>query len=137
MLEKLSPPQHEAMLDLLVYMAKADGTVEDAERHLVQQYARMADIDTTAPRSNRTLEELLSFFDSAESRVVVLQYLLRLSHSDGYFADAERSAIVEVSAIMGVPMRLLERIEEWVVEGLRWVQRGEELIEEAQGVVRL
>ena len=137
MLDRLAPAQQEALMELLIVMAKADGKVKDIEREILEQYADLVDVDFSSLTGEKTIEELTSLFDTAESRVIVLQELIRICHLDGLFVDDERSAIVDVAAMFGVPMSLLQELENWVVEGLRWSLRGEELLEEAAEVVRL
>ncbi len=131
MLERLSPNEQRVLMELLVYMARADGQVADAEREVLHQYADLVRVDFDEIDGDLSPEELVPHFTSPESRVIVLAELFRLSHLDGLFSDGEQSAILEIASLMGVPMMLLREIEQWVVEGLQWVWRGEEILEQA------
>jgi uncharacterized tellurite resistance protein B-like protein len=137
MLDRLTPSQQTAMMELLIYMAKTDGSIAEIERDVLQRYSELLNVDTSLLRGDLTPEELIVRFDTPASRVILLQELLRIAHLDGYFTDAEMSAIVDVAALMGFPMFFLEKINDWVKQGLQWVLSGERLIDEAKEVIRL
>lgn len=133
MLERLEPDEQRAMLELLIYVAKADGKVAAIEQEILQNYATIIEIDFSSLREDRRPEELIPQLNSAVSRAIVLQELLRLSHLDGIFTQGERTAIIEIARLMGFPLDLVHRIDEWVVDGLKWVWRGEDLLDEIEG----
>ncbi len=133
MLDRLEPDEQRALLELLIYMAKADGKVVEIEQEILQNYATLVEVDFSTLRMNSTPEELMPSFQSAVSRAIVLQELLRLSHLDGMFTHSERDAIIEIAKLMGFPLELVRRLDEWVVDGMKWVWRGEDLLEEIEG----
>lgn len=137
MLAKLTKEQRKALMELLIHLARSDGRVDDVEKNLLYQYAHFNGVESCALHNDRTLKELVAPFESPASRVVVMAELLRLSHAHGFFADEETSAIVDVAALLGVPMDLLARIEEWVVDDLELEDRADELLAEAEAVVRV
>jgi hypothetical protein len=132
MLDQLNANEQRVLMELLIYLAKSDGAIQDVEEDILYQYADLVDVDFSGLTGDYTPEILVPQFESATSRVIALQELLRLSHIDGVFADGEKSAIIDVAAYMGVPLELLNKVDRWVVDGLRWVMRGEELLEEAE-----
>lgn len=135
MLDRLSRNEQRALLELLVHLAKSDGKIEEAEREILGMYADLVEVSPEEIEGDYTLEDLVPQFVSPASRVIALQELFRLSHLDGWFGESEQSEILEVGAMMGVPMELLQKIELWVLDGLNWVQRGEDLLDEADEVV--
>lgn len=135
MLDRLNENEQRALMELLIYMAKLDGQVEEIERWLLDQYADLIRVDFTGLEGDLTPEELVPQFQSPASRVIVLQELFRICHLDGMFTAGEQSAILDIASMMGVPMDLLRKIETWVIDGLRWVGQGEALVEEAETVV--
>jgi len=56
--------------------------------------------------------------------------MLRLSHLDGIFTERERTAVLSIAELMGVPVFMAHKLDEWVLDGLRWVWRGEDLLDE-------
>jgi hypothetical protein len=129
MIERLEADEQKALLELLIFMAKADGKVADIEQEILQNYATLVEIDFAELAGDRSPEELIPQFHSYVSRAIVLQELLRLSHLDGLFSEGEQSAIIEIAALMGFPLDLVQRLDAWVVDGLKWVWRGEELLD--------
>lgn len=134
MLERLTSDEQYAMLELLIYMAKADGKVVDIEQQILENYATLVEVEFSDLRDDATPEDVIPRLRSQVSRAIVLQELLRLSHLDGLFTERERSAILEIAEIMGLPLAMVHKLDEWVVDGLRWVWRGEDLLDEVEGI---
>ncbi len=137
MLERLNHDEQRALMELMVYVAKADGKVEAIETVLLEQYPYLLEIDLTEVEGDFSPEELAPQFDSAEDRIIALQELLRLAHLTGVFNTDEQSAMLDVASVFGMPINLLRELEAWVVEGIQWTLRGEELLEKGRSVVRL
>ena len=135
MLDQLTPNEQTALMELLITLAKADGAMEDLESEILDQYADIIDVDFDALNGELPLEEILPQFESPTSKVIAVQELLRLSHLDGVFADEEKNLIQDIAQRLGVPDELLKKLDEWVVEGLNWSWRGEELLDEAEEVM--
>ena len=132
MLDRLNPNEQKALMELLLYLAKTDGTVDDIEGAVLQQYADLVHVDFDTLEGDLSPDELVPQFESPATKVAVLQELFRLSHMNGAFTISEQSAILEVGAQMGMPMALLRKIEAWVLDDLRLTVRAEELTEEAE-----
>jgi uncharacterized tellurite resistance protein B-like protein len=131
----LNPEEQRNLMELLIAMAKADGEVVDIEAQVLEQYAELIDVDLDSLDGNRSVEELATTFGTPESKVAVLQEVIRLSHLDGYFAEDEKRAILQLAGVMGIPTEFVMRVDQWVVDGLRWVWEGEELVNQANQVV--
>ena len=130
MIERLTTDEQRAMLELLIYMAKSDGKVVEIEREILENYAMLVDIPFSELRNDMTPEEMVARLPTMVSRAIVLQEMLRLSHMDGIFTDRERKAILAIAKVMEVPLEMVHKLDEWVVEGLRWVWRGEDILDE-------
>lgn len=134
MLDRLTPEEQHALLELLIYMAKTDGKVHDVEEEILHQYADLVEVDFDSLDGSQTPHDLLPRFLTPTSRTVVLQELLRLSHLDGYFAEDEKAAVLDIAEQMQLPREFVAEIDAWVVEGLRWVLRGEDLLDKAEAL---
>jgi tellurite resistance protein len=132
MLERLTSDEQRAMLELLIYMAKADGKVADIEQEILENYATLVEVEFSELRADVSPEEVIPRLPSMVSRAIVLQELLRLSHLDGLFTERERVAILDIAKLMGVPVSMVHKLDEWVLEGLRWVWSGEDLLDEVE-----
>lgn len=134
MIERLTSEEKQALLELMACLARADGRVGDVELELLGDYAkllhvRLADIDCHCDTD--ALDTLAAQFQRPESRIIVLQELLRLAHLDGFFNKDEKSLIMQVATLMGVPHDFLKKIDDWVLQGIEWTIRGETLLEKA------
>jgi uncharacterized membrane protein YebE (DUF533 family) len=136
MIRHLTQEQRAALMELLIHLAKADGKVDDIETRLLEQYAYLTGVEACAFNNHATIKELVAPFTTPDARIAVLQELIRLSHYNNYFSDEEQSAIVDVAALMGLPMDLLAQIEDWVMEGIDWERRGENLVKQAERLAR-
>lgn len=132
MIERLDIDEQRVLLELLIYMAKADGKVADIEQEILQNYATIVDVEFADLDGDLSPEELIPELTSPVSRAIVLQELLRLSHLDGLFTDSERTAIIDIATMMEFPLDLVHRLDQWVVDGLRWVWQGEDLLDEIE-----
>ena len=136
MIGRLSKEQRRRLLELMLHLAKSDGHLDDVERRILSHYAYVNGVESVKIQPARSMKEMVAAFDTPASRVIVLSELLRLSHAGEYFEDSKKSELVDVAAMMGIPMDLLAKIEEWVVERLDMERRAVELLEEAEAVVR-
>ena len=55
-----------------------------------------------------------------------------MSHLDGIISQGEHTAILAIAAQMGFPDSVVHRLDTWVVEGLRWVWEGEDILDEIE-----
>lgn len=132
MIELLNTDEQRVMLELLLHIAKSDGTVKDVEQEILENYATLVDVDFASLSGDHSPADLLPQVPSAVSRAVILQELLRMSHLDGIISQGEQAAVLAVAGEMGFPEEVVHRLDEWVVEGLRWVWKGEDLLDEIE-----
>lgn len=132
MIELLNTDEQRVMLELLLHIAKSDGTVQDVEQEILENYATLVDLDFSSLNGNLTPAELLPQVPGAVSRAIILQELLRLSHLDGIISQGEQTAIRAIAGEMGFPEEVIHRLDTWVVEGLRWVWEGEDILDEIE-----
>ena len=132
MIELLNTNEQRVMLELLLHIAKSDGTVKDIEQEILENYATLVDVDFASLSGNLSPAELLPQVPDAVSRAIILQELLRLSHLDGIISQGEQTAILAIADEMGFPEEVIHRLDEWVVEGLRWVWKGEDILDEIE-----
>jgi len=131
MLDQLNPHQKRMLMELLITLAKVDGQMDALESEVLEDYAELLDVSLEEIGGGLSIDDLAPHFDTPESRVAAVQELCRLARLDGEFAKLERDAILQVGTRFGFSPELVGRIDAWVVEGMQWVARGDELIEEA------
>jgi tellurite resistance protein len=130
MIDRLNSDERVALLELMTCLAKTDGKMTEVSQEVLREYAELLEVDPADIDSDTTPEELVPQFQSPASRVVALQEVFRLANLDGVFTIGEESAILDIASLMGFPMEFVQRVEQWVLDGLEWTLTGEKLIEE-------
>lgn len=116
-------------LRALAYIATVDDSVSIDEKQLVMQYAESWNLDDDAQGgvrdilrsgSDLSLSKLVSQFSEAGTRFLLVQELVRLSHADGTYGNAEKEAVAEIARRMDLDENQLQDVEEWVERGRAW-----------------
>ncbi len=132
MIDQMSKEEQHALIELLIYMVKADGVVDNIEEAIIQDYADLVAVDVDSIDGNLQPEVLIPKFQSLESRFTVIEELLRVSHLNGFFTRDEQAAILDVAEKLGVSSEMVRKMDAWVVDGMNWLLRGEELLVELE-----
>ncbi len=135
MIDRLNRDERLAMMELLWYIAKTDGNTPEVYQELLREYAELLEVDPGEIDGELTPEELVPQFQNPASRVVVLQEVFRLAQLDGVFTIGEESVILDIASLMGFPMEFVQRVEQWVIDGIEWTLKGEKLIDESRRIV--
>lgn len=113
----------------LAHIAVADDSVTLDEKKMVQQYAEAWELgeeaeaevrDILRSGSSPSLDQLVSEFTESGTRFLLMQELMRLSHADGTYGDAERRKIAKLAQRMGMTERQFREMETWVERGQAW-----------------
>ncbi len=136
--ENLTPAQQQALFDLAVQLAGADGEFTEEEKRYLNAYMAHFGIDIDFERAQqRSPDELAQVFDTQESRVIALQQLIRLGYKDGHFSEQEREKVYALAHKLGLnDPEFLLRMERWVRQLFDWFWEGEQLIEAAAKLPR-
>jgi tellurite resistance protein len=131
--DNLRPDQQQALFDLAVQLAGADGTFSEEEKRYLNAYMAHFGIEADFSRAEQhSLEELAEAFDTPESRVIALQQLIRLGYKDGHFSEEEREKVLALAQKLGLnDPEFILRVERWVRTLFDWFWEGEQMIEEA------
>lgn len=135
MIDTLSEEQRHMLMEMLLALARTDGRIVSLETEVIGEYAELLEVDLADLSGTLEIVDLAPFFDTPGSKVTVLQELCRLARLDGDFAGSEQQAILDVATAMRVPEAMVAQIDGWVVEGMEWVARGEDLILALEGAI--
>lgn len=123
----------------LAHIAVADDAVSVDEKKMVQKYAEAWGLGDDAESEVReilqsgtslSLAELVAEFSESGTRILLIQELLRLSHADGTYGDAERKEIAKIAKRMGLSKDQFRELEKWVGRGRAWGAIGDGEAEE-------
>lgn len=125
----------------LAHIAVADDSVTLNEKEMVSKYADEWGLgeetksqveDILESGTSLSLDELVAGFSESGTRFLLVQELMRLSHADGTYGDAERKEIATIAQRMGMSETQFREVEKWVGRGQAWeMSEGESSSEEA------
>jgi tellurite resistance protein len=128
--DRLSPAQRQALLDLAVVTAGIDNDVSDEElqylEELANNYNLTLDLESHGVSS---IDDIVSIIDSKQAKVIILQELIKLSYKDGHFGPEEQHKVFQIAQKLGLnDPELLLAIERWVRQGFDWLHEGEQFL---------
>lgn len=117
-LDRLNDKEKEMFLDLAVYAAQANGTVEDAEKNMIMQYCKEMSVAFYDISKLHTLDEIIGVFlkSSKEKKKIVILELLGLCFADNEFDDIEDAFIKKVSDDIGLKDNIYDILKKDIKE---------------------
>ena len=123
----------------LIYISKAEeiaiGSNAVEEEELTALNSAMNTLQI--PENERTkLENLISsneikidieFENSTQSRLLIRE-ALQICYIEGCYGDEEKDMIYKFGKKLGINSNQIEKIEKWVLEGIKWSEFGEKLV---------
>jgi tellurite resistance protein len=121
----------------LIYLAKADGQVDSDEKAFFIETGRQLNL------AECKLVELDELFDAEEYAVelefenkvqgnLLLQEGVQLCFLDGKYDVEEKAMIAYMGELLLIEEKKIIEIEEWVMEGVEWRERGYSILKEGE-----
>ncbi len=128
-LDRLNQEQRQALFDLAANLAAADHNISEEEVQYLKDFSEAYRIEFNLNKVDIDVVETLAKFDSKESRIIVLQELIKISYKDGHFGQEEQDKVFLIAQKMGLNNpELIIRIEKWVRQGFDWIYEGEQML---------
>ena len=127
---QLTLDERQALMSLLVSIAKADGKLNEMEKEFLKYYAKANSI-------NLNLDEEISIDDACKliktqkGKIIALQEIIKIAFADGQYDENEKKGVRIIAQNFGISESKLQEIEDWVQDGEEWANRGLELIKES------
>jgi hypothetical protein len=129
--DRLTTEQRQAVFDLAVMLANADMDVSEEELGYLKTFSDAFGIEFELDKSQINLEDTLRVFNSKQSKIILLQELIKLSYKDGHFGEEEQDKVFMISQKIGMnDPDLFLKIEKWVRQGADWLFEGEQMLED-------
>jgi uncharacterized tellurite resistance protein B-like protein len=138
----LAQSERLAFVQLLTYLALADGEISEAENRAIRQTCAELGLND-GPCSDRLdldsgepllLEDVVGAFVSPESRKVVVLEMLRMALDDGECDPREQSLVEEIAGSLGVTAETVASMRAWVDASHRLREEGLALVRGPGGV---
>lgn len=124
-----------AFLAVLNHAAHLNG-VTDAEVNFINDIADQFEVTdqeitfASQPRTEDEIIELSLYITNPKTQLNLIKELFFLGYSDGNLSDEEVIFISKLSNALGIADDVLERISQWVIQGIEWQEEGEQLFGE-------
>lgn len=125
----LSSEEKKSLFQLILAIARADGDISIKEIDYLSAYADEYNIDFS-PNMESNLEQVCSQLRSFKSKVVAIQEIVKIALVDGHYDEAEKRGALMIANLLQLPTEKFQEIENWVIEGQKWVLKGEEMLVE-------
>ncbi|MBD5507482.1 MAG: hypothetical protein HDR05_05415 [Lachnospiraceae bacterium] len=117
----------------LIRLAQADGIVDENEFVFYRQVAVVLELGEAEVECLEKLKdetnEITFHFETDREKMFFLVQAVQLCWVDNDYSDTERNEIRDMCQEMGISVEALEKVEQWVSEGMEWNKRGEALLE--------
>ena len=124
----LEHKEKDALMMLLVDIAKADGSIDESEMDFLAKYANEHGVELDLKKSV-SISDACRQISSQKAKVVTIQEIVKLAIVDGYYGDAEKAGAMAIAEMLGIENDKFEEIEKWVLDGQRWVQQGVQMLD--------
>jgi uncharacterized tellurite resistance protein B-like protein len=130
---RVEPTDRLPFIKALAHIAIADDSVDLNEKQLVTDYAEAWELGEQEKAQVRdildadlslSLDTLVREFTESGTRFLLVQELMRLSHADGTYGDAERKEIAALAQRMDMTEAQFREVEKWVGRGQAWEMPG-------------
>ena len=125
--EKLTAQEKRSLVQLLTFIARSDGKVEQQEWNYLNRFCNKNGLTYDINEEN-DLEHICGAIQSRQAKIVALQHVVRMALSDGNYQDIERQHAKQIASALGIKSEHFKYIEGWAVEGFEWKKKGEAML---------
>jgi len=132
---RVAPTDRLPFLKALAHIAAADDAITLDEKQMVMAYAEAWDLgerrkgevrDLLSAGTSLSVDALVQEFSESGTRLLLVQELIRLSHADGTYAEAEEAEVARIAEHIGLSEKQLRDLEDWMERGRAWNVAGDE-----------
>lgn len=129
--ELLTREEQEALLSLLVHIAKADGEIDERERAVLLAMAETVGKSLDQAMSlagGLRLEDICTRFAREKAKRIALVELLNIAMTDRVLSADEEAGVHRVATLMGLSRDVVISLQQWVTRGISWKAEGDVLL---------
>jgi len=132
----LSEEQKSAFIRALIYLAKADGNLDDGEMDYI---IALADANGISHREvikfekEDSVESILKALSDIKERRVALEVIKEfflLAYTDNELSEEEMIFIGKCGTAMGIEPEKIEQISNWVIDRIVWLEQARIIFED-------
>jgi len=122
-------------IKIMAYLAQVDNEVSLEEKQFIDDLIFAWKLDEESIKEiyeilekGSSIDSLLGEINEKKTGYLLIQELITLAHIDGNYGKEEKTAIIRIAFQLNVSPSRVEKLEQWVLDGLEWRKRGIELI---------
>jgi len=128
-LNRLSPIEKKAFLELAHYIARSDGDFAEEEQAIIDKYCLEMQIENIDfDESKFDIYDVLGKFKSNKSKKIVLLEIMALIYADDFFHENERKVLEKMLEVFDLSYDLAIVYTEWAKAMLSLYKQGNALI---------
>ena len=134
-INKLNGCEQQILMDLLTHIARCDNEFPEEEHSYIWGIRTKYNLKMSF-EPEYTVEQLCSEITKDQSKIIILQELIRAAMIDGDFHDKEKEIVKKVADYFKIGYEKYTEVEDWVEKGMAWFKKGNEMIKsiEAYGL---
>lgn len=117
----------------IIRIAKCDGVKDENEFVFYQQAAISLGLDRDSvgllDEAWESENEIKIFFETTHEKMFFFIQGIQLCWIDGRYDLKEKQEIRNLAEELGISYNAIEKVEDWVKEGIEWNNKGEELLQ--------
>lgn len=132
-LDHLDQTQQIAFLTGLAHIAHADGSIDEDETAFISAIGELYGIlpakltDICAKDETTNVIKKLKQIKKPTARLALIREMFYIGHADGELTDDEILTIADIGEALDISIEKMEKISQWVIDGLVWQEKGAEL----------
>lgn len=135
-LMSLEDNEKKAYLEVLAFLTKADGVVDEDEKEFIAEFAGFCGMDNEETEKlfgEVPEEDILNDVKKIANKRVALELIKDmcfLAHRDENLSDEEVVFIARVGQALGITVEKIEQISKWVIDRIIWLEEEKIIFEE-------
>ena len=126
-IDRLSHCERQILMDLLIHVARCDKEFSQEERSYIDNIGIKYNLKVPF-EPERSVEVLCQAITEYQSKVIILQELIRLAKIDNDYHQEERDVVEDVIEYFDIKYEKYLALKRWVDAGIQWLKDGEKHI---------
>lgn len=134
-LSDMSEDERVVFLRVLARLAMSDGEFDDEEKLFIREMALVFGVpenrydEIKVKSTDSEIVDAVKIIKDRKKAMELIKEMCLMANSDGDLADKEVMLIGRVGLAMGLELDKIEKISQWVVDRIVWLEEGKIIFE--------
>lgn len=126
-IDRLNDGEKKVLIDLLMHIVKVDNKLSKREASYLLDICNKHNLVMNFSQES-SIEDLCLSIKCTESRVIILQELIRAAKIDSDYCAEEEEFVKKIKILFEISFEKYQVLTKWVDSGVRWKEEGEKLL---------